>query len=430
VTPTLLSWAVAGLRTLLRKAAGPAGRLAGDNLARAPARVTLTTLTFAVGLMTIVGMGGFIHFVNGILVNQLAENSIQETAWYIYPFDRSNGLAQLRGFDVDAPRLDPALVADVHRLAQGRAAVTEVYLLVIPETSSPMPGFPTYLMTDLAPLVYAGTLRLSAGNWETALPLLNGPGCALLITPAVAARNGVAIGEVLTLAGRTGPVPCTVAALGAGGFIPVSLIGPGAREDFVPPGQTADGLSVRPLPGVDTAALEVDLHAVAARYPGKAFLMRPEDESEAINGITDQLMVIFNGMVLLGTVAAALGMVNTTVMSVLERRRELGLLRAVGATRRQIGGIVMGEAVLVGLLGALLGAATGMGVGAVFGLSFGGVTFGLTDLPLWWAAGQTVLPALRNGWVGLVAAPLLAALAAYPAVRSVVRGPAISTLRE
>jgi len=69
-----------------------------------------------------------------------------------------------------------------------------------------------------------------------------------------------------------------------------------------------------------------------------------------------------------------------------------------------------------------------VGVGMIFGLSFGGVTFGLPNLPLWWAAGQTVLPALRNGWAGLIAAPLLAALAAYPAVRSVVRGPAIATL--
>jgi hypothetical protein len=389
----------------------------------------LTALTFAVGLTTIVGMGGFIHFVNGVLVGQLAENALREAAWYIYPFDRTTGLAQLRGYDIDAPRLDPALVADVYRLAQDRAEVDETYMLVIPETSSPMPGFPTFLITNVERLARSGAFELSAGNWETALSLLTGPGCALLVTPAVAARNGVAMGDVLVVTGRTGPVPCTVAALGAGGFVPVSLIGPGARDAFVAPGQTADGLSVHPLPGVDTVVLESELRTVVERYPGRAFLSRPEEEYQAITHTSDQLMVIFNGLVLLGVLTAALGMVNTTVMSVLERRRELGLLRAVGATRRQIGAIVVGEAALVGLLGALLGAAAGIGVGTIFGLSFGGVTFGLTDLPLWWAAGQTVLPALHNGWVGLIAAPLLAALAAYPAVRSVVRGPAIATLR-
>ena len=253
-------------------------------------------------------------------------------------------------------------------------------------------------------------------------------GCGLLIPPAVAGRHTVSVGQPLTVTGLDGPVTCTVAAIGAGGFAPMAVIGPGGKDAFVAAGKPPDSLSVRPLPGTDIAALEADLYALNEQYGDKAFVGKPEDELEAIVGTSDQLMMLFNGLVLLAVIAAALGMVNTTLMSVTERRRELGLLRAVGATRRQITVIVMSETALTGLLGTVLGGIAGLGLGGIFALAYGGITFGLVDLSLWQTAGETVLPALRSGWLGLVLAPLLAAGAAFPAVRFILRGSAIETM--
>ncbi len=74
---------------------------------------------------------------------------------------------------------------------------------------------------------------------------------------------------------------------------------------------------------------------------------------------------------------AALGIVNTLAMNVLERVRELAILRATGLTRRQAWRLVVLEAAVLGFVGALLGAAAGLGAGAALvGLAGGpGVPF-------------------------------------------------------
>jgi putative ABC transport system permease protein len=77
----------------------------------------------------------------------------------------------------------------------------------------------------------------------------------------------------------------------------------------------------------------------------------------------DQLLGIVTALLLLAVVVAVLGIVNTLALSVVERTRELGLLRAVGATRRQVRTVVRRESVLMSLLGALTGLALGVASG-------------------------------------------------------------------
>jgi putative ABC transport system permease protein len=68
-------------------------------------------------------------------------------------------------------------------------------------------------------------------------------------------------------------------------------------------------------------------------------------------------------MLLLAVVVALLGIVNTLALSVFERTRELGLLRAVGMTRGQVRAMVRWESVVISMIGALSGAALGLGIG-------------------------------------------------------------------
>ena len=68
-------------------------------------------------------------------------------------------------------------------------------------------------------------------------------------------------------------------------------------------------------------------------------------------------------MLLLAVVIALLGIVNTLALSVYERTRELGLLRAVGMTRAQVRAMVRWESVVISLIGAAAGAALGIGLG-------------------------------------------------------------------
>lgn len=115
----------------------------------------------------------------------------------------------------------------------------------------------------------------------------------------------------------------------------------------------------------------------------------------------DQFLNVFFALLLLSEVIAVLGIVNTLLLSVYERTRELGLLRTVGTTRRQVWGMVCGESVIIAVIGCVLGIA----VGLLWGW---GVTTALE--------GQFVdtfsVPSTQLGWfvVASVAAGIVAAL--------------------
>ncbi|GAA4923685.1 putative ABC transport system permease protein [Stackebrandtia albiflava] len=91
-----------------------------------------------------------------------------------------------------------------------------------------------------------------------------------------------------------------------------------------------------------------------------------------IGVLNDQLTVTFDAVLLvvqvllsLAIFIAVIGVVNTLTLSVLERTRELGLLRAVGMTRGQVTAMVMVESVVISVFGAVLGLAAGAGLGIV-----------------------------------------------------------------
>jgi putative ABC transport system permease protein len=79
----------------------------------------------------------------------------------------------------------------------------------------------------------------------------------------------------------------------------------------------------------------------------------------------DQLLAIITVFLGLSLLIAVLGITNTLALSVYERTRELGLLRAVGMTRRQLRRMVRWEAVIIALFGGVLGVA----MGVLFGLA-------------------------------------------------------------
>ncbi len=74
----------------------------------------------------------------------------------------------------------------------------------------------------------------------------------------------------------------------------------------------------------------------------------------------DQFLNVFVALLLLSEVIAVLGIVNTLMLSVYERTREVGLLRTVGTTRRQIWGMVCGESVIIAVIGCVLGLLLGL----------------------------------------------------------------------
>ena len=125
-------------------------------------------------------------------------------------------------------------------------------------------------------------------------------------------------------------------------------------EDFVIAAQLAEGATI--------ADAEEALAPVEEAFPQLEIETRKEF-SDRQESQLDSLLVVINVFLGLAIVVALLGITNTFALSVLERTREIGLMRAVGMTRRQTRRMIRWEAAVVSLFGAALG----IGVGIIFG---------------------------------------------------------------
>jgi putative ABC transport system permease protein len=143
-----------------------------------------------------------------------------------------------------------------------------------------------------------------------------------------------------------------------------------------------------------------------ASYPNVQVQTRTQFD-QAQTASVNQLLGLVYALLALAVLIALIGIVNTLMLSVFERTREIGLLRAVGMKRRQVRTMIRSEAVILAIFGALIGIiiGTGMGVALVSSLKQQGIT-------------DTVVPA-SSLVVFLVLAALLGLLAAsWPARRA------------
>ncbi|WP_027863115.1 ABC transporter permease [Marmoricola sp. URHB0036] len=114
--------------------------------------------------------------------------------------------------------------------------------------------------------------------------------------------------------------------------------------------------------GADKGEVEQAIATALADHPDARVQDQKEFEKTA-SGSIDSLLQFVTMMLLLAVLIALLGIVNTLALSVFERTRELGLLRAVGMTKSQVRAMVRWESVVISLIGALSGAALGIGIG-------------------------------------------------------------------
>ncbi|AZM89489.1 MULTISPECIES: ABC transporter permease [Streptomyces] len=105
------------------------------------------------------------------------------------------------------------------------------------------------------------------------------------------------------------------------------------------------------------------LKAAMAEYP-QYKVLNQTDYKQDLKDQVGQLLNMVYGLLALAIIVAVLGVVNTLALSVVERTREIGLMRAIGLSRRQLRRMIRLESVVIALFGALLGLGLGMGWGA------------------------------------------------------------------
>jgi putative ABC transport system permease protein len=248
-----------------------------------------------------------------------------------------------------------------------------------------------------------GRLRFVDGDRSAALDALDAGG-AVIVPSAVATHDGLHVGSAITVAAADGsPLDLRVA-----GVAERTLPGRSGESILVGWPDTerlgvagADAFAVRFAP--DASAVDRAVLAEAARE--LALEPVPLDRIQgAIGEALDRVFGLFDVLSLVAVIVAALGIVNTLTMNVVERVREIGVLRAAGMTRRQVWRSVVVEAGITGLVGSMCGVAAGVAVGALMVALSGGR----------WDLANTV-PWLAIAGAFVVGVSLAMIAAAYPA---------------
>jgi putative ABC transport system permease protein len=391
---------------------GPLGRVAGvpfavafrleERLARAAllrdrSRTTLTLGTLVIGLALVVALGAV-----------AANARVAATAWLddVVPGDE--------------------ILTAIAPAPTGEGGVDES-LAAIPGVAlaTPIAGFDLAVdgtrleATAIRGSDFAtdGRLTFTAGDRAAALAAIDAGG-AIILPRARAERMAVGPGDAVLVAGAGGPVELRVAGIVERSFPgragETALVGwSDAGSRFGVAG--ADAFAVRYAPGQQAAAGP----AVAVLATQLALTVAPISQVEgAVGDALDRVFGLLDLLAVAALVIAGLGIVNTLSMDTWERARELGMLRAVGMSRRQVWRSVVVEAGILGLVGSVVGCAVGLAVGVVMVATAGGRLDAGLRLP--WA---TIVVALVAGLsLSMLAAAQPARIAGRASIVAAVRG--------
>lgn len=178
----------------------------------------------------------------------------------------------------------------------------------------------------------------------------------------------------------------------------------------------SDGMvSINLAPGADKAAVRSGLEKVLEDMPLASIVDQREFVQSQNKGLDQMLMLIY-GLLGLAIVIAILGIVNTLGLSIIERTREIGLLRAVGLNRGQVRRMIVMESTTIALLGAVLGLAMGMLFGYAIQQSLRNE--GLSQLAFPWSqiVGSFVVALIIGALAGLAPAVRAAKLDVLKAI--------------
>lgn len=311
---------------------GIPGDLARQNAMRNPARTARTAAALMIG----VGLVGFITIFAASLRSSIAGSFAEDY--------RGTHVIDSGAFDATSG-ISPQLAADI-RIQPGVTASSETRI-TRSNINDQVVFLSAYDAAEIGRLFDLGTVT---GNLDN----LGGDGIAVLADEA--AKNGWKLGDTIPVTFATGTVELTVRATydHAETWIGNEFVDIAAFDAHVP-----EQLDTRIYLATDEIGV---IEAAADRYRS-AEVLDEQGFVDSKNAEVNAMLGVIYAMLALAVVIALLGIANTLTLSILERTRELGLLRALGMSRAQLRATVRWEAVLI----ALFGTALGLGIGTFFG---------------------------------------------------------------
>lgn len=223
-----------------------------------------------------------------------------------------------------------------------------------------------------------------------------------VVSETLARDNGWQLGTEIPITGATGTtteVPIT-GIFSDNDVVSGIVLGPEAFTSVLPPTQqTIQFVFLDAADGTDPEQL-VDRASEALSDNPVATVQTMGEMIKQQAGMIDQMLNVIYALLALALIIAVLGIVNTLALSVIERRTELGMLRAIGTQRAQVRRTIILESTQIAIFGALIGAAVGAFLGWAFVSSMS--SEGLTTVAIPWPTIAVVLAA--SALVGVLAA--------------------------
>ena len=369
--PVLARPLVAVVGWPVRRISTITGRIAVDNAGRNRARTAGTASALMIGLAVV---GTF------TVLGTSATASVDETIDASYGAEYIISDSSFTGFSPE--------VADAVRDVEGVSSVTSVGFAPVKVNGS------SNQITTIDPATGPEAFKIGwdAGGWDALTK------DAITLDAASVARDDKKVGDKLEVTFATGVRTLTLAGIydakGLTGYVASNAV---LEAAGIP--ETPFGLYIKLDPGVDAESVRPALDAAVQPFPNVKLESRAELKESTRTQINGLLAFIYV-LLALSILIAILGIVNTLALSVVERTREIGLLRAVGMSRKQVKRMIRWESVVIAVIGALLGLA----LGVVFGSALQNVlaSQGITTLSIPW--GQLVSFAVIAGLVGVLAA--------------------------
>lgn len=348
VAPAILGPLASAFGVVLELAFAREGAIARSNLQRNPARSALTVTAVMLGLASIVAMITVVQSVTAGFAGYIDKSLSAD--YMVIP--RSIVLQQ--GNVAAGPRLleevrhvDGIGPVSSLRIAQGKLNGADAQVIGIDPATYPL----------------VASFDWNEGSADAAIGQLAG-GRWLIANGIFAGQAGLAAGDSVALETPNGPRRYLVAGVG-NDYLNVKLSTVFVSQDALARdfNTTTDVLVMADRsPGADPDAVRAALDAVVADYPAFRLYESAEWKDEQLATFAS-VYAVYDVLIVALALPSLLALVNTLAISVLARTREIGMLRAVGATRRQVRRMVLAESLLLSTIGTVFGVVAGLALG-------------------------------------------------------------------
>ena len=349
IIPATLQWWQKATQTIMKKVYGNSGLIGNRNLERSKSRTTLTVTALLVGVAMILivrAMTSSFAADLKVWINAYMGGDLYVSSSVPLRSELARQLGSIDGVEAATPVHYQSVELQLPNNTQENLT----YMAVDPATYTRVTSF-----------VFSG----DETNAEQALSQLNAGG-TVFVSSVLSEKFGYRAGDQIVL-----KTPSGLRSFDIGGvvvdFYNQGLVITGNWQDMRRYCR-ANEVSTILIKVQDEQTISNVQSTIDALY-GKRYQLSIEANTavkERIFNLMDQAFIMFDMMAVLAVIVASLGIVNTLTMNVMERTREIGMLRAIGMTQQQVRQMILAEAGLMGIMGGLLGLVFGIFLSRIF----------------------------------------------------------------